>query len=60
MKVSEKYTTKEKKAADAVLEPEEQTGEDKKIELSNDAYAVVEFIEFLINKIEHARITFVK
>ncbi len=52
----EKYTTQELKAKDSLLKPEEQTGEAKKIELSNDAFAVCEFIESLINKIEHARL----
>lgn len=60
MTLIQKYTTVEKKAADALKEPEEQSGEKDKTELSNDAYAVCEFIELLINKIEHARITSIK
>jgi hypothetical protein len=32
----------------------------KKIELSNDAYAIGETIEQLINKIEHTRLSFKK
>ena len=50
------YTTTDKIAADILLKSEEQTGEAKKIELSNDAFAICDFINSLINKIEHARL----
>ena len=49
MNVEEKYTTQAKITADT-------TGEEiKKIPLSNDAYALCEFLEFLIKKIEKIR-----
>jgi len=49
MKVDDKYTTAEK------ITKDKTNKESKKVTLSNDAYAICEFIEFLINKVEHAR-----
>lgn len=53
--VTDKYTTAEKKTADAAKDPKDQTGEAGKTELSNDAYAVCEFIDALIKKVEQTR-----
>lgn len=41
----EEYTTAEKKAKESEKEKD-------KTELSNDAYAVIQFIEYLTNKLE--------
>jgi hypothetical protein len=51
MELSEKYVNESEK-----LLPENK---DKKI-LSDDAFAVCEFIELLINKIEHTRRSLIK
>ncbi len=45
-RLKEKYTNLTEKAKEK---------NKNKIELSNDAYAICEFIENLINKMEHAR-----
>lgn len=50
--LKEKYTTLAKKLKDPK--------EDFKFELSSDAYAICEFIEHLINKIEKVRISLIK
>jgi hypothetical protein len=52
-KLAEKYTTQEK------LDKDNEKEKDKTI-LSNDSYAICDFIESLINKIEHARISSLK
>jgi len=44
MKIDDKYTTKDKPHP-------------KKMTISNEAYAVCEFIELLIDKIEKARVS---
>jgi hypothetical protein len=41
------------------LKAEEQAKEKRKV-ISNDAYAIGEVIETLINKIEHARLSLIK
>lgn len=56
MIIEEIYTTEEKKTLDLEKPKEEQTEQNKTI-LSNDAFAVSEMIERLIQKIEHARIS---
>lgn len=56
----DKYTTSELKTADALKPDEEQTKEKGKTELSNDAYAVCEFIDALIVKMEHTRMSLIK
>lgn len=48
-KVGDKYTTKEKKAADP-------TSEAGKMELSNDAYATREGIDLVLEKLEQLRL----
>ena len=53
MVIKDKYTTVEKIAADKEGE------EEKKITISNDGYAVCEFIEDLIRKIEQTRLSFI-
>ena len=47
MKLKEKYISKTENTANP---------DPKKTELSNDAYAICEFIENLINKIEQTRL----
>ena len=54
MKHNDKYTTTEKKTEDN-KKPEDKRTETNKILLSNDAFAISEMIESLIDKIEHAR-----
>jgi hypothetical protein len=58
MHLENKYTTSEK--LKSILEdkevPQEIKGlEEKKMVLSNDAYAIGEMIDILIKKIDHAR-----
>ena len=48
------YTTASKIAEQSGLKPEEQTEKDK-IVVSNDAYAITDLIQQLINKIENVR-----
>jgi len=60
MKILEKkYTSAYLKAEDEKKPAKEQT-EAGKIELSNDAFAVCEFIEYLVNKLEHLRASFMR
>lgn len=49
MKFKERYTTNEKIQTDKTLEVKDQTGEDKKTIISNDAYAVGETMEQFTN-----------
>ena len=58
MEFKEKYTTSEKiqKETDKDLKEKEQ----KKTQVTNDAFAIGEMIENLISKIEHARISFLR
>lgn len=51
------YTTSEKLAAIDVKDAVKLQEEQKKIIISNDAFAVVDLIEKLINKLEHARLS---
>jgi len=51
MDVESKYTTQEK------IEKDKTGKEEKKTILSNDAYAVCEFLKALINKIENTRLS---
>ena len=51
MVLEEKYISEFDKALDLTS---------KKIVLSNDAFAIAEFIEKLIDKIEHARVSLMK
>ncbi len=53
MTLNENYTTAEKKAKDP-------TKENEKTELSNDAFALGELLEILINKLEHLRISAIR
>jgi hypothetical protein len=53
----DKYTTQRLISADAVAKPEEKTGEDKKIAVSEEAFLNAEMIQALINKLEQARIS---
>ena len=54
MKFSEQYTTSEKITAD------KEGIEEKKTILTNDAFAIGDIIQALINKIEHARLSLIK
>ena len=57
MVFSDKYTTSEKIAAEqADPEIKDKIEKDKTV-LSNDAYAIGDIIQNLINKIEHTRST---
>lgn len=60
MEFKEKYTSVFLKAADELKEEEEEKTEKGKVELSNDAFAIGETIQYLINKIEHARMSLIK
>ena len=53
MVVKDHYTTAEKIAADKEGE------EEKKISLSNDGYAICEFIDELVRKIEQTRLSLI-
>lgn len=57
MEFKEKYTTQAKIDKIPKEEKELLEKENKKQPLSNDAYAIGEMIENLINKIEHARVS---
>ena len=52
----EKYTSASRIDKEKDLKPEEQK-EKNKITLSEDAFAICDFIEQLINKAEHLRIS---
>ena len=54
------YTTEALKiliAADVNISKEVKEAEEKKIIISNDAFSICDFIEQLINKIEHVRLS---
>lgn len=56
----EKYTTTAIKEAinlDKDIKPEDKEAENKKVVISNEAFAICDFIEQLNKKIEHLRIS---
>lgn len=54
------YTTSELKQADLAKPKAEQTNEAEKIEVSNDAFALCDYLENLIKKLEQTRLSFYK
>ena len=55
MKIGDKYLS----LSEYEPMPEQDKAKEKRIVLSDDAYAICDFIECLINKIEHTRISMI-
>jgi len=58
-KFNEKYTTEEKKTEDEKKPEKDQTEKNKTI-LSEDAFALGNVLQELVNKIEHTRVSLIK